>query len=324
MRLPALLFTTVASLAPGLLGCSTDNGAPPEPRPTPSPAAAQELAFDAARAWNDLEAIVGFGPRPAGSKALQRTLSYLEAELGAAGISARREAFTDATPIGDVSFVNLIAELPPTTGTDEANDRVLVLGSHVDTKRLPFRFVGANDGGSSSALLLELARQLALLERGVTYRFVWFDGEESIRPNWSDADSLYGSRHHVEELRSSGELERIGALVLFDLVADRDLALEQDTNSDPRLLRLFVQTAAETGERGLFADYPRAIEDDHLPFRAAGIPAVDLIDLSYGRYNSYWHKPEDVLDNCSKESLERVGKLFLAARAKLESFVQQP
>ena len=316
------LSTTISLLlALPLLGCSSGSSTS---NPTGEEVQAAENAispdaFDTERAWQDLERIVGFGPRPANSPALERLRTYLEAELAKAGIATSRESFTDKTPIGEIPFTNLIAELPGSSET------TIVLGSHMDTKRLPFHFVGANDGGSSTALLLELARVLSAAEtRPVSYRFVWFDGEESIRPDWTDDDSLYGSRHHVSELRRTGEISKTKALILFDLVADADLSFERDTNSDPSLLRLFVDTARSMGRPDLFSDYQREILDDHLPFMAAGIPSLDLIDLTYGRYNSYWHKAEDTLENCSAEGLKTTAALFLAAQPALEALALQP
>lgn len=317
--LPLALSATLALWA----GCGAESPAS-APRRDPGgsaqsvdpEAAPERLPFDRQAAWRHLERIVAFGPRPAGSASLERLRSWLASELAAMGLEPRREAFEEDTPIGRLSFANLWVELPG------RSPRTILLGSHIDTKRLPFAFVGANDGGSSTALLLELARTLAAgAPHAVGYRLVWFDGEESIRPDWSDPDALYGSRHHVARLKATGELERIGAMVLFDLVADRELQLERDANSHPELLRLFLQTAADLGQPGLFSRFGREILDDHLPFRDAGVPALDLIDLDYGPNNAWWHAPEDVLENCSAESLGRTAELFLAARARLEAWV---
>lgn len=295
---------------------SAKHQAPPAAGASAASPAAEHLTFDEQAAWSHLERIVGFGPRPAGSASLERLRSWLEDELSAMGLEPHREAFEKDTPIGKLTFSNLWVELPG------RSPRTVLLGSHMDTKRLPFPFLGANDGGSSTALLLELARTLAAgAPHAVGYRLVWFDGEESIRPEWSDPDALYGSRHHAAGLRASGELERIGAMVLFDLVGDRDLQLERDANSHPELVRLFLRTAAELGQPELFSRFGREILDDHLPFRDAGVPVIDLIDLDYGPGNSYWHEPEDVLANCSAESLGRTAALFLEARAPLEAWV---
>jgi len=280
------------------------------------PAAAPSLAsrFDQAGAWAQLERIVAFGPRPAGSASLERLRRYLEAELASYGLTPHREAFRAKTPIGELSFCNLVAELP---GDSE---RTIVLGSHIDTKRLPFHFVGANDGGSSTALLLELARVLAQeeLRRPVSYRFVFFDGEEAVRREWSGEDSLYGSRHHVAALRANGELERVRACVLLDMVGDAHLRLTTETSSTPGLLAVFFAAAKELGLDQHVGGPARELSDDHLPFLRAGIPSVDLIDFEFGPVNRYWHTRDDTLQHCSEESLAAIGRIVQAGLPLLD------
>ena len=290
-------------------------GADPTPPPAPP-------AFDAERAWTHLEAQVALGPRPAGSEESARLRDYLVAELASYGLEAVREPFlAKGTPAGDVQMENVYADLEGRPGAKEAPAPMLILGAHFDTKRLPFRFVGANDGASETAVLLELARVLAAgPEPRFTYRFLFLDGEEAIRQEWIDPDNRYGSRHHVMELtKKAGALKRVEAFILLDMVGDADLQLERDSYSTRKLLDIFIGTANELGMKDLFARYPVPINDDHQSFKEMGIPAIDLIDLRYGaRDNEYWHTAQDVIEHCSKESLDKVGRLVLAALPKVE------
>jgi len=302
--LPSLL------VASALSACESGRAAAPSERP----------AFDAARAWKDLETAVGFGPRPAGSASLERLRAYLESELRAVGLEPRREAFTAPTPIGPLDFVNLVVDVPGRT--PEAP--IVVVGGHIDTKRMPFEFVGANDAGSSTAVLLELARWLAPQrgERPVAYRLLFLDGEEAVRPDWAGEDNLYGSRHHVAELQRTGEIERIAACVIVDMVGDRDLRLTRETNSHRELLEVFFQ-AARSIDLGKHVDgAPRELYDDHLSFRDAGVAAADLIDFAFGgAHNPYWHSAEDTLEHCSQASLDAIGRILVAGLPGLERWV---
>ncbi len=290
-----------------------------------APAAGANLpAFDAARAWKHLERVVAFGSRTSGSASLERLRVYLDTELTSYGLTPRREVFTDRTPVGDVVFQNVIVDIPGAAG--EAGDPapIFVLAGHIDTKRLPFEFVGANDAGSSTAVLLELARVLASQtgKRPVTYRLAFFDGEEAVRPYWAGVDNTYGSRHHVAELQRRGELEHVRACVLIDMVGDKDLVLTTELNSDRELLALFFEAARDIGLGAHVGGSARELYDDHLPFRAVGIRSVDLIDFDYGGPdNPFWHKAEDTLDKCSQKSLGVIGRIVLAGLPRLETLL---
>ncbi len=231
-----------------------------------------------------------------------------------------RQTFTASTPAGPIEMENIYADLEGPTDAKGQPGHMIVIGSHFDTKILPFEFVGANDGASSTAVVLELARVLSAGPKPpATYRFIFFDGEESIREEWIDPDNRYGSTYHVKQLDMvKGLRKRVKAMVLLDLVGDADLKLEYDSSSTRSLLDLFVKTSKEIGDKDLFSRYPFPVEDDHEPFIRAGIPAVDLIDLHYGAVsNEYWHEAEDTVDKCSEASLNRVGKLVLAALPKV-------
>lgn len=279
-----------------------------------SPSAAP-VALDADRAWKHLEALVAFGPRPPGSPALEATRAYLEAELARTGLKPAREAFDAKTPLGNFALANVYADLPAATADAER----VILATHFDTKLGIDGFVGANDGGSGTALLLELARVLAQGgPRPLAYRFLFLDGEEATRPQWQGEDNCYGSRHHAKELAKRGEASRVRAFVLLDMVGDADLALLRETWSDRRLVDLFRAAAGRAGLAGVFSNQSQAIEDDHGPFLDAGIPSLDLIDFEYGPGNAYWHTTDDVLAHCSKESLAKVGRVVLEALPALE------
>lgn len=308
---PALL------LGAGLLAaCNTGSASAPQE-------VQQERRFDAERAWSDLEALVAFGPRPAGSAELESTRRFLEQRLREMGLEPRRETFTvQDTPIGPVTFTNVLADLPG-RAEGEAPPPIVYLGSHYDTKLVrDARFVGANDGGSSTAALLELARVLAAGgPRPVTYRLAFFDGEEPFRDHWAGSDNTYGSRHHAAALRVSEEYERVRALVLLDMVGDEHLRLWRDSYSSRTLLEIFLEAARTEGLAQYFTGPARPVQDDHIPFLEIGIPSIDLIDLNYGpesRDNRWWHTPEDTLDHCSPASLEVVGRIVLAALPELE------
>jgi glutaminyl-peptide cyclotransferase len=290
-------------------------GADPSADPMSGP------SFDAARAWKDLEALVAIGPRSSGSEGAEKTRQYIERELSAAGLEPKRQEFTEPTPLdpAGLAFCNVYADLAAKGDTKRTSDLILLV-SHYDTKRLKPPFVGANDSGSSTAVLLELARVLAAQgPRQVTYRFLFVDGEEAVRDHWQDPDNCYGSRRHAAELPKSGDKNRVKAVVVIDMVGDKDLQIQRDTNSTSWLYECFAAAARKNG-LGAHVDGEREpIADDHLSFTAIGLPAVTLIDLNYGPDNSWWHTAEDTLDKCSQESLAAIGKIVLLGLPAVES-----
>ncbi|MCZ6598913.1 MAG: M28 family peptidase [Planctomycetota bacterium] len=282
-------------------------------------AAETSLPFDEARAWAHLEKIVAFGPRPAGSTKLDRLRDYLKVELEKLGLEPVIEEFLDMTPNGEVRFANLYADIPA-RAKDGAEPPIVVLCTHIDTKRLPFHFVGANDGGSGTAVLLELARCLVGADEptGITYRILFLDGEEAFGPVWKDPDNRYGSRYHVKRLQETGVISRVKACILLDLVGDVDLRLQRDLNSDQALLSIFFEAARAAGMEREVSGGRNEIKDDHLSFLSAGIPSVDLIDLEYGPYNKWWHTAEDTLERCSRKSLGAAGRIVLLGLPAVE------
>ncbi len=206
-------------------------------------------------------------------------------------------------------MANVIATIP-----GKRRDR-LVLASHFDTKLYrEFRFVGANDGASSTAALLELARVLKQRQNEFTIELLFLDGEEARMPEWRGLDNTYGSRHYVDAARTTKTLSSLKALVLLDMIGDRELKIRRDANSTPWLVDILWAAAAKLGHSGTFSNELTTIEDDHVPFLRAGVPAVDLIDLE----NPTWHTPQDTLDFVSARSLQIVGDVVLAALPDIE------
>lgn len=276
-------------------------------------AAADPTRFDGGRAFRDLKRLVAFGPRPSGSNALTEAREWIITQLKQAGWEVEEDHFVSSTPRGDIPMTNLVAKLPGT------RPKAIIVAGHYDTKRFDdFSFVGANDGGSSAAFLLEMARVLPQGKHNLTYWLVFFDGEEAVRTTWSPSDSLYGSRHFVAKLSSSGELSRVEAMILVDMIAGTELKIERDLNSTPGLTDLVFNVARRLGYASHFLSAETAIEDDHIPFVNAGVSAVDLISLDYGPNRSYWHTTEDTVAHCSPLSLTVVGRIVLNALEELE------
>ena len=277
---------------------------PPAPREV-----ASALHFDADAAWRDVERLVALGPRPAGSAALARARQYIAGELTRAGVQVRLGPFAARTPDGPVKMCNIVAVLPG------RRSDVIMLAGHYDTKLFTdFRFVGANDGGSSAALRLELGRRLAGARREFTYWVVFFDGEEA-RREWSATDGTYGSRYLAAELRRSGEIRRLRGLILLDMVGDAKLDIRRESYSTPWLTDIVWSSARHLGYAAYFRSDSVAVEDDHLPFLRAGVPAVDVIDIDYPP----WHTAGDTLDQISPKSLQIVGDVILHSLPALET-----
>lgn len=269
---------------------------------------ASRLVFDGDRAFEHVRQVVAFGPRPAGSAAAGRTRDYIKAQLVAAGVTPVEQPFVADTPLGPVRMVNIRATLPGTS-----RDRLLI-GGHYDTKLFKeFPFVGANDAGSSTGFLLELARSLKGRVHPFTIELVFFDGEEAV-VEWQGTDRTYGSRHYVDVARTAGELPAIKALILVDMIGDRHLQLKRESLSTPWLTDLIWASARTLGYARHFSDEEAPIEDDHVPFLHAGVPAVNLIDFDFPA----WHTAGDTLDQVSARSLEIVGTVLLDALPAIE------
>ncbi|HEV8474174.1 MAG TPA: M28 family peptidase [Methylomirabilota bacterium] len=275
----------------------------------PAQAPRGELRVDGRAALSHVERLVALGPRPAGSPAAEKARAYIIDELRRAGVVAEVRPFEADTPHGRLRMANIVARLPGRRAD------VIMLAGHYDTKLFKsFRFVGANDGGSSAALLIELARRLARAPREYTLWIVWFDGEES-REAWTATDSLYGSRHLATTLAREGRLPR--AMVLVDMIGDRALNIRRESASTPWLTDILWASAARLGHGRNFLNDAMPVEDDHVPFLRAGVPAALLIDFDFPP----WHTAEDTLDKVSAQSLAIVGDVVLDALPSIEHYL---
>ena len=274
-------------------------------QPAQKPTAA---TFDGTRAFDHLKAQVALGPRPAGSAGIRQTRAYITRQLAGMGLTVQEQPFVATTPIGPVEMVNLIAVLPGTRP-----DRILFTG-HYDTKLYKdIVFLGASDGASSAAVLIELVRSLKDQPREFTYEFVWFDGEEAV-VDWDiDTDSTYGSRYYVQAAQKAKAVSAIKAMVLVDMIGHRELQIERDSHSAPWLTDIIWAAAKRLGHGGIFVDVTTTIEDDHLHFVRAGIPSVDIIDLNHFIARGHWHTAGDNLDAVSARSLQIIGDVLLAS-----------
>jgi Zn-dependent M28 family amino/carboxypeptidase len=284
VRAVALLLAAALLVA----GCGDDQT---------SSAAVNQRSFDADRAFADLEAQVGFGPRPAGSPANRRTAKWIASRLRDAGVRRVRI---------QRPWRNVVGTIP-----GHESDAIL-LGAHFDTKDIP-GFVGANDGASGVAVVLELARALDAPLDGPSVQIALFDAEEARGDRPFERDGTRGSRQFVRLARHGGRqgalpLRRIQSMILFDMVGDCDLEIPREAGSNPKLY------AAIAAAGPPFGGATAPVLDDHTPFVDAGVRAVDLIDFDYGPGPSpgaYWHTANDTLDKVCPESLDAVGEAAL-------------
>jgi glutaminyl-peptide cyclotransferase len=267
--------------------------------------AAPAQSFNAARAMQYTREVVAFGTRPIGSPNHKKLENYILAHLK--NDQVEEDTFTADTPEGKFPVRNIIAKFP---GTREG---VVVIAGHYDTNYWLRNtgYVGANDGGSSTAILLELANQLRGKKReGYSVWLLWTDGEEAVK-NWTATDSLYGTRHLADKWQPDGTLKKIKAFLLADMIGDADLNVDRDSNSTPWLEDTVYQAATQLGYQSHFFARTIPVEDDHLPFVERGVPCADLIDLDYGYANVFHHTPQDTLDKLSPKSIEIVGSVIL-------------
>ena len=268
--------------------------------------------FSGEQAFAHVQHLVELGPRPAGSEALEKSRLYIIEQLKSAGWTVARSEFSDQTPRGKVAFVNLIARF----GTSEKKEAgQFLLCSHYDTKTFDtIRFVGANDGGSSTGLLIEMARVLALSPAlAAKIELLFFDGEEAFE-NFTATDGLYGSRHFAQELRDSGKAKSVRGGILFDMIGDKSLDVTLPSDSPADLTRNIFAAADALGQRAHFTYLDRGMTDDHTPLNEIGIPVIDLIDFDFPP----WHTAGDTLDKISAESLEIVGRVALCDLVQFE------
>ena len=261
----------------------------------------------------EVRAFVDLGPRIANTEGGERAAAYLLQRFTELGVTARIDAFEDEMPGGTGTFRNVIARIPGVH-----HRRMVVIGSHFDTKSgLGEDYVGANDSGSSTGAMLELARLAGAQARTSPLPcdlvFVAFDGEECVE-SYGPRDGFHGSRRFVEQLVASNQIKWVRAFILLDMIGDRDLTMTVPLNTTPELATLAFDAATEEGVRDKFMIFEAQVWDDHTAFMKRGIPAIDLIDFHFGSgpgLNDYWHTPEDTLDKLGADSIQAVGRVTI-------------
>jgi hypothetical protein len=312
-------------LPAGLTGCKAtgndSNGAATQPLPNSGPASAPPQTADEApppektggvdgkRAFAHVAKQVSFGPRPSGSQAIVHLQDYLQSELKSYGCSTETDSFGADTPVGRLPMKNILVKIPG------ENHGVILLGTHYDTLLMD-NFVGADDAGSSTALMLELARLLCPQKEKYAVWIAFFDGEEAMK-HWSDTDSRYGSRQMAARFSSSGDIKKIKAFLLADIVGGREAQFLRESSSSPALIDLVWNTAAKLGYSGLFLNNATSAQDDHDSFLKRGVPSVDVIGDFVN--NGYWHTPQDSLDKISAKTLAITGHVFLETVKQLQA-----
>ncbi|MBV8113700.1 MAG: M28 family peptidase [Silvibacterium sp.] len=261
--------------------------------------------FNGARALGYAREFVSIGPRWIGSPGHAKAEAFIRKQFEHDQLE--EDTFTATTPEGPMPMRNFIVRFPG------KKDGVIVVATHYETN-YPLRnisFVGANDGGSTTGLLIELANHLrGRTLDGYSVWLVFFDGEEAVQ-QWSHSDSLYGSRHLAAKWQNDGTLRRIKAFLLADMLGDKNLDVERDLNSTPWVEDVVKKAAARLGYQSYFFAKSDQVEDDHLPFLQRGVPSADVIDLDYGPQNSYHHTAQDTMDKVSAKSLTITGNVFL-------------
>jgi glutaminyl-peptide cyclotransferase len=278
--------------------------------------------IDGERAMQYTKDIVKFGPRPLGSANHKKVEDYIDSRLK--GDQIEDDTFTANTPVGKFPVHNIVAKYPGT------KDGIIIVASHYDTN-YPLRntsYIGANDGASTSGLLLELANQLRGKTRdGYSIWLVWDDAEEAMVPDTQMdfmSDSLYGITHLAEKWQADGTLKKVKAFLLADMIGDADLDIDRDENSTPWLEEVVGEAAKRLGYQSHFFARTNKVSDDHIPFMNRGVPCADLIDFNYGYNNVFWHTTQDTIDKLSPKSLEIVGGVILESARILDKMDPLP
>jgi glutaminyl-peptide cyclotransferase len=302
----------VASVAPMI---------PPDEK---APPASKTGGFDGQKAYDYTAKQVSFGPRPPASDAIRQTQAYLVSELKGFGCTVDTDNFHAPTPIGDLAMENIVAKIP---GTGKG---IILLMTHYDTLRLP-NFVGADDAGSSTGLMLEMANLLcrAKAKQSNSVWIAFVDGEEDqadftsvdqAQHTWDDNDTLFGSRELAARMDLSGELKNTRAVILADMIGQKDLHVPPEASSTKWLVDLIWGTADRLGYGSVFVrQQVGAVTDDHDPFLQRGVPSVDIIEFAGGTYvYPYWHTPQDTMDKLSPKSFAVTGYVILESISALQ------
>jgi len=287
---------------------------PPPKAADEAPPAEKTGGFDGKRAYEQVVKQLSYGPRPAGSAALAKLQDYLEAELKSYGCTVEADSFSADTPAGRLPMKNFLVKI------SGQKPGIILLGTHYDTKRLE-NFVGADDAGSSTGVMLEIARVLCAQKQPRKYA-VWiafFDAEEAVNREWQDPDNRYGSRQMAARLAASGDLKNVKAFLLADIVGGKTPHFKRDGDSTKWLKDLVWQVAARLGYGEVFVNAPTNFGgDDHFSFTARKVPSVDIMDLDTQNDVPYWHTPEDTIDKISPKTLAIVGHTILESVQELQ------
>ncbi len=310
MVVAALAFASLAACghSSSSENSSQGGGAPQAATFPPAPAAATTGGFDGAKAYKHVEQLVAIGPHTAGSEGIHRAQGYIIAQLKSFGCPVEEQDFhVPGTPVGDVAMKNILVKIPA------ANPNILLFGSHYDTKRMD-NFVGADDGGSSTGVLLEFARLLCARKNAATIWLAFFDGEEDFNFTWTGSDNTFGSRELAASIALAGNVPRVKAMILVDMVGPANPIYKREYNSTPWLVDVIWSTAARLGYGKVYVTDREDIEDDHLSFLKREIPSVDIIDLDV----PYWHTTQDTLDKIDPRTLAITGHVLIEAVPELE------
>jgi glutaminyl-peptide cyclotransferase len=302
-----------ASAAPASQPSANQANAATPVKPTESaPPASQTGGFDGAKAWDQVAKIVSFGPRPPESEGIHHVQDYIRGQLQGFGCTVNEDDFHAFTPAGPMAMKNIIAKIP---GTGQG---IILLLTHYDSLGSVPNFVGAEDSASSTGVMLEMARLLCGKKQANAVWIAFVDGEEAI-VNWDkDNDHTYGSRELAASLAVSGDLKRVKAVILADMIGQYGLAIPREGNSTRWLVDLVWKTAARLGYQDVFVSRELEMTDDHQSFLERGVPTIDIIDWDGFQQPKYWHTPEDTLDKVSPRSIAIVGHVILESVNELQ------
>jgi glutaminyl-peptide cyclotransferase len=319
-RFPKTCFSLAVAAVLAVAACNHESSSAIEaPRAVSPPLASAHSAppaettggFDGARAYKHVEQLVAIGPHPAGSDGIRRAQAYIIEQLKSFGCPVEEQDFHASTPIGSVTMKNILVKIP------SSSPNIILYASHYDTKRID-NFVGADDGGSSTGVLLELARVLCARKNVETIWLAFLDGEEAFNLQWADPDNTYGSRELAASLALSGTLRHVKAMILVDMVGPASPVFKRESNSTPWLTDVIWSTAARLGYGNVFVNDGSAVEDDHIAFLNRDVPATDIIDLEV----PYWHTTHDTLDKIDPRTLAITGHVLIASLPELEKKIR--
>ena len=277
-----------------------------------APPASQTGGFDGAKAYEQVAKIVSYGPRPPASEGIHHVQDYIREQLKSYGCTVDEDDFHASTPTGPVAMKNIVAK---TSGTGQG---IILLLTHYDSLSSVPNFVGAEDSASSDGVMLELARLLCGKKEPNSVWIAFLDGEEAF-VNWDrDEDHTYGSRELAARMAVSGDLKRVKAVILADMIGQYGLAIPREGNSTKWLTDLVWKTAGRLGYGDVFVSRSETISDDHQPFLSRDVPSVDIIDWDGFQDPKYWHTAQDTLDKVSPRSVAIVGHVILETVNELQ------